>query len=447
MTRLSDGTMREIEKIIGVEEHKRETLVPVDDMGRFLYYARSFSRGDVAKIQKEFVVTDIGKYSLSTSEHAMETINAIGQFIHDGKDNYTMIDGSAGMGGNLIPMMYHFKQVIGYEIDPVRFSALSKNVNLYKSTKKPMGSVVLLNESIVNFTKREESKLAKSILFLDPPWGGPGYKNVQHINLFFDNTPVSCVIKEAFKNNIGLQLVCMKAPFNYFVHDLVVELPRYFIYEKLIYKRNGDVLYKLIFLSTVPKTREADNIRLVHAFCDENKMNTDNKIGYFVYNRPYYVGESKEVANFTRSYVKVSSIADRILSCKEEHVLKLFSISSSPSAELLKRTDFFMNGHEYKGSLQVKQSTSYYLVSNQRGFVLYWDGIKPLSAFDKESIKYMFLAFSSKIELSKNFTFIPRVESPRVESKTPSKETIPAKKISSPFAYNWADITDEELKA
>ncbi|CAM9989609.1 unnamed protein product, partial [Discosporangium mesarthrocarpum] len=54
---------------------------------------------------------------------------------------------------------------------------------------------------------------ARSLVFLDPPWGGVGYKNQEDVDLFLSNVPLAEVCQKAASR--GLRHVALKVPVNF----------------------------------------------------------------------------------------------------------------------------------------------------------------------------------------------------------------------------------------
>ena len=111
-----------------------------------------------------------------------------------------IIDMTAGCGGNLLSFCKYFKMIIGIESDSVRYKYLSNNIKNYKYT-----NIKVYHDSCLNYLNYQTD-----IVFFDPPWGGPNYKNTNNIILKLDN-----ILLENIISQIKNKLIILKLPFNY----------------------------------------------------------------------------------------------------------------------------------------------------------------------------------------------------------------------------------------
>lgn len=121
-----------------------------------------------------------------------------------GKES-TIVDATAGIGGNTISFAKHFKHVISIELCKSRFELLSHNVQVYK----------LNNVTLINGDCLEKINVGSNGFYFDPPWGGPDYKHNKETKIKLGNFSLEQVVhkvKHEYENNI---LVFIKLPFNY----------------------------------------------------------------------------------------------------------------------------------------------------------------------------------------------------------------------------------------
>lgn len=117
--------------------------------------------------------------------------------------NSSLIDMTAGCGGNLLSFLKYFNNITGIEIDETRYEMLVNNVNLYDINKK---DIKLFNDSCINFLDKEYD-----VYFLDPPWGGPNYKSNDNLVLSLSDIPLIQILEK-----IGsFKLIVLKIPFNF----------------------------------------------------------------------------------------------------------------------------------------------------------------------------------------------------------------------------------------
>ena len=113
----------------------------------------------------------------------------------------TIVDMTAGCGGNVISFIHHFNNVTGIEINKNRFNILENNLNQYKLK----GNLNLINDDCMNHLNKYD------IYFIDPPWGGPKYKSNNNLELYLSEY----TIKQVLASIKSKKLIILKVPFNY----------------------------------------------------------------------------------------------------------------------------------------------------------------------------------------------------------------------------------------
>jgi 16S rRNA G966 N2-methylase RsmD len=148
-------------------------------------------------------VDDEGLYSITHPKDANLISESIIETI--GHSNIQILDMTAGCGGNMISFIKYFKFVIGIEFDKVRYKILKENLEKYskKNYQLLCGDATKYNTHSVN----NEA----DVYFIDPPWGGPEYKNNPNIQLYLSNIKLEDFILTLPKN----KLIVLKLPFNY----------------------------------------------------------------------------------------------------------------------------------------------------------------------------------------------------------------------------------------
>ena len=142
---------------------------------------------------------DEGLYSITHSNDAdiiskiiIDIINTI---------DINIIDLTSGCGGNIISFCKFFKQVTGVEINQDRFKILEGNLKKYNYSNY---NLICDDCNNLNYNNYD-------VFFIDPPWGGPDYKNNTNIELYLSD----CNIKEFIKKLPKNKLIVLKVPFNY----------------------------------------------------------------------------------------------------------------------------------------------------------------------------------------------------------------------------------------
>ena len=170
-----------------------------------------FSKDDLDKSltnNKELKITDKGLYSISKFYDAQWITNIIIKFMKDNNLNVyneTIIDATAGIGGNTINFAKYFSKVYAIEINSIHHDVLNNNIEALSLT-----NVETYLDSFLNMIDKLNKK--SSIFFIDPPWGGNSYKNYKYFNLKIGKLQLYVVLNILYDNNY--KYVVLKAPFN-----------------------------------------------------------------------------------------------------------------------------------------------------------------------------------------------------------------------------------------
>lgn len=136
----------------------------------------------------------------------------------DGKEDLadiTVLDGTSGVGGDVIAFGHVFGSVIGFEIDRDRFRMLNNNVKVYE-----LENVTVINEDCLkvmfdlNFV---------DVFYLDPPWGGRNYKKQSNLTLSIGNMSVEQIVHKLLTSEgsrSNPKLIVLKLPKNYDLEKL-----------------------------------------------------------------------------------------------------------------------------------------------------------------------------------------------------------------------------------
>ena len=157
---------------------------------------------------KDIQVTEEGKYSYTKQKDGEKTIQFLKRYISS-LNTRSILDGTGNIGGDTILFGLHFHTVHSIELDPDNFKALTHNVSLYK----------LKN---VNLHEGDTTELYKEypsdILYLDPPWGGPDYKEKKELDLWLGSHRVDVFLRDSVLAKEALWKpvwIVLKLPFNY----------------------------------------------------------------------------------------------------------------------------------------------------------------------------------------------------------------------------------------
>ena len=168
-----------------------------------LFDKRDFFFPDLPKqVRERMQLDEVAHYSVTD----MRTADKISHFITelDGLKTGSIVitDGTACIGGNTISFCKKFKLVQAVELDKTRYDMLEHNLKTlgYKNAKCYNGDYLKYIDC-----------LTQDIVFLDPPWGGPTYREKNEVELFIGDTPLDEVC-ERLKSKT--KYIIIKAPAN-----------------------------------------------------------------------------------------------------------------------------------------------------------------------------------------------------------------------------------------
>jgi len=158
---------------------------------------------------KKIKINDVGRYSITRPYEAKQISTIIRTQIEnilkkDSKD-CTITDGTSGVGGDTIHFSKYFKNVNAVDILKENIDLLSINCSVFNITN-------------VNIIHNDYTKifniLKQDVLYLDPPWGGIGYKDKINIELEMSEINISKLINLINKGNKCKPLIFLKLPLN-----------------------------------------------------------------------------------------------------------------------------------------------------------------------------------------------------------------------------------------
>lgn len=161
-----------------------------------------FPRRDVdySKLQ----LTPEGTYSVTRRRDADHILSIMASNIGNLKDK-SITDATACVGGDTINFALNFREVHSIEYSKENFDALSNNVNVYGVT----------NVSLYLGDCMKLYNWASDVLYIDPPWGGPNYRNLERVELFLDSTRLDVWLEDVLSGPYRPSFVFLKVPSNY----------------------------------------------------------------------------------------------------------------------------------------------------------------------------------------------------------------------------------------
>lgn len=152
----------------------------------------------------KLLLNNEGKYSVTRRNESEQIIDVMYCIIGN-LENKTVTDATGCMGGDTINFSLHFEKVFSIEMNPKNFEKLKNNVEVFKSKNVEL----FCNDStkIINWVS--------DVLYADPPWGGPSYRNMQAIELWMGEKRLDVWLEDVMSGPYRPSFIFIKIPFNY----------------------------------------------------------------------------------------------------------------------------------------------------------------------------------------------------------------------------------------
>ncbi len=125
-------------------------------------------------------------------------------------------DYTAGVGGNALSFSKYFNKVYCIELDELRCKYLDNNLKIYNCD-----NYEIINGDSLKFNEERMIKDNIDVIFIDPPWGGSGYKYSENLRIKLGEMYMEELVIDIYnkfmknENNNNNKLVVLKLPKNY----------------------------------------------------------------------------------------------------------------------------------------------------------------------------------------------------------------------------------------
>lgn len=119
-----------------------------------------------------------------------------------GTNELSILDMTAGCGGNMISFAKYFTHASGIEINESRFKLLENNMKQYNYNNY----TIILGNSVDHINMN-----TYDVYYIDPPWGGPDYKKNKNLSITLSGIDLYNIVLSIPLN----RLIILKLPFNY----------------------------------------------------------------------------------------------------------------------------------------------------------------------------------------------------------------------------------------
>ena len=158
-------------------------------------------------------MTPEGEYSITKRADGKKLLQKMISVIGSTKRKH-ITDLTGNVGGDTILFGLNFGHTDSIEINKENYDVLAHNVATYK----------LKNVTLHYGDSTKLYRWKTDVLYLDPPWGGPDYKEKEHMDLYLGKERVDEFLGSILDQKWRPRFVFMKLPRNY-NFDRLTELP------------------------------------------------------------------------------------------------------------------------------------------------------------------------------------------------------------------------------
>jgi hypothetical protein len=149
-------------------------------------------------------ITAEGEYSVTRRRDADRILEIMEKITGDLKTK-TITDATGCIGGDTIQFGLRCRFVNSIEINEENFKVLQNNVEVFK----------LENVTLHHGDSTKVFNWKSDILFIDPPWGGPQYRENQTLELSLSEKRLDQWLEEILLRKIRPNYIFLKLPVNY----------------------------------------------------------------------------------------------------------------------------------------------------------------------------------------------------------------------------------------
>lgn len=149
-------------------------------------------------------LTTEGAYSITRRRDADRILSIISKTV-GGLKTKTITDATACNGGDTIHFALNSRYVNSIELNEENFKVLQNNIEVYG----------LENVTLHHGDCTTVFNWKTDLLFVDPPWGGPSYKESETLELYLSGKRLDEWLEEVLLRKIRPAYIFLKLPHNY----------------------------------------------------------------------------------------------------------------------------------------------------------------------------------------------------------------------------------------
>lgn len=152
----------------------------------------------------KLTLTPEGEYSVTRRRDAERIVSIVSKVV-GGLNTKTVTDATGCNGGDTIQFALKSKYVNSIELNEDNFRVLQSNVDVYG----------LENVTVHHGDCTNVFRWKTDILFVDPPWGGPTYKENLELDLYLSEKRIDEWLEDVLLRKLRPRYIFLKLPRNY----------------------------------------------------------------------------------------------------------------------------------------------------------------------------------------------------------------------------------------
>jgi 16S rRNA G966 N2-methylase RsmD len=151
-------------------------------------------------------LSDVSVYSITKPAMAIKIVKTLQEIVAPLKiEDLIITDAFANVGGSSLAFAKSFSHVQCCEWEPLHCDMLRHNLHVYDVDSRV---TIVCGDYLTHV-----SKLKQDIVFLDPPWGGPAYKDQREVKLYVNgNIHIGTIIRYLLQQTATKWVVVLLPP-------------------------------------------------------------------------------------------------------------------------------------------------------------------------------------------------------------------------------------------
>lgn len=192
-----------------IEKKEIEKIYDANEIKKFKYIWFPLHKYNIDDAKIEYVNSSF--YSTTFWTDAEHISHLISKEVKNNTKKLIITDATSNIGGNTLNFSYIFNKVNAVEIDKATYNALINNMKVFGRN-----NIIFYNKNYNDIYK----DIKQDILFIDPPWGGSGYKYYNNLSIILSGGINLHDLLLKVISDTNTKIIVMKLPHNFNLSDI-----------------------------------------------------------------------------------------------------------------------------------------------------------------------------------------------------------------------------------